>query len=228
VTWRPLRPAYTRLVLVAALLAAAGGLAVFVLRPAAVSVTDVTRRDIAPAVQGVGTVEAKVVVQISSKITGRIVAVLVDQGDLVEIGQVLVRIDDAQLRAEAQLNDLLAGFRGPEIELQERVRSANATRVLAERELERVEQLHAKELIAAQERDRARHAYDVAVAQERAAQQTLQLAIEGARKHQIEAARNQVDATQRRLELLLAGAPGAGGRSAGAGAGGAGGPHAGA
>jgi len=232
-------------VLIAILLAVAGGFAVFALRPGAVSVTEATRRDIAPAVQGVGTVEAKVMVQVSSKITGRIVAVLVDQGDLVEIGQILVRLDDAQLRAdlqrseaaaraaeaqlrdllagsrpeeiaearanlaraEAQLNDLLAGSRAPEIEeRQERVRSATATRVLAERELKRVEQLHAKELIAAQELDRARHTYDVAVAQERAAQQTLHLAIEGARKHQIEAAQKQVDATQRRLELLLAGA----------------------
>ena len=110
-------------------------------------------------------------------------------------------------RAEAQLNDLLAGSRAPEIEeLQQRVQSANATRVLAERELKRIEQLHAKELIAAQELDRARQVHDVAVAQERAAQQTLQLAIEGARKDQIEAARHQVDATRRRLELLLAGA----------------------
>lgn len=243
--WRTLRPPHARLGLIAVLLAVAGGLAVFALRPAAVSVAEVTRRDIVPAIQGVGTVEAKVVVQVSSKITGRIVAVLVDQGDIVEIGQVLARIDDAQLRADvqrseaaaraaeaqlrdllagsrpeeiaearanlaraaAQLNDLLAGSRAPEIEeLQERVRSANATRVLAERELKRVEQLHAKELIAAQELDRARQAYDVAAAQERGAQQTLQLALEGARKHQIEAARNQLDATQRRLELLLAGA----------------------
>jgi HlyD family secretion protein len=242
--WRALRPAPTRLVLVAVLLAVAGGLTVFALRPAAVSVSEVTRRDIAPAVQGVGTVEAKVVVQISSKITGRIVAVLVDQGDIVEIGQVLARIDDAQFRAdlqrgeaaaraaeaqlrdlmagsrpeevaearanlaraEAQLKDLLAGSRAPEIEeLQERVRSANATRVLAERELERIRLLHARDLVATQELDRARQAYDVAAAQERGTQQTLQLAIEGARKHQIEAARNQLDATQRRLELLLAG-----------------------
>jgi HlyD family secretion protein len=127
VNWRKLRLRHVRLALIAVLLAVAGGLTVFALRPAAVSVTAVTRRDISPAVQGVGTVEAKVVVQVSSKITGRIVAVLVDQGDLVEIGQVLVRLDDAQLRAdlqrseaaaraaEAQLRDLLAGSRPEEI-----------------------------------------------------------------------------------------------------------------
>ena len=222
--WRQLRATWTRFLLIAVVLASAGGLAVVAFWPATVSLAEVSRRDITPAVQGVGTVEVKVVVQVSSKITGRIVAVLVDQGDVVEIGQVLVRLDEAQLRAdlqrseaalraaeahlrdleagsraeeiaearanlaraEAQLNDLLAGSRAPEIEeLQERVRSASATRVLAERELKRIEQLHAKELVAAQEHDRARQGYDVAVAQERAAQQTLQLAIEGARKDQI-------------------------------------------
>jgi HlyD family secretion protein len=243
--WQRLQATWTRLLLIVGVLALAGGLAVFALRPAAVSIAEVVRRDITPAVQGVGTVEAKVVVQISSKITGRIVAVLVDQGDVVEVGQVLVRLDEAQLRAdvqrseaavraaeaqlrdllagsrpeeiaearanlaraEAQLNDLLAGSRAPEIEeLQQRVQSASATRVLAERELKRIEQLHARELVAAQEHDRARQAHDVAVAQERAAQQALRLAIEGARKDQIAAARHQVDATRRRLDLLLAGA----------------------
>jgi HlyD family secretion protein len=94
--------------LIVVVLAVAGALTVFALRPAAVSVTGVTRRDIAPAVQGVGTVEAKVVVQVSSKITGRIVAVLVDQGDVVEIGQLLVRLDEAQLRADVQRSEAAA------------------------------------------------------------------------------------------------------------------------
>jgi hypothetical protein len=50
--------------------AAAGFL---LLRPVAVNVADVTRRDLAPAIQGVGTVEAKVTVLVGSKITGRLV-----------------------------------------------------------------------------------------------------------------------------------------------------------
>lgn len=242
---RLLRAPRARLLIVAALGIAAAALGLLALRPTAVVVAEVGLRDIAPAVQGVGTVEAKVVVQVSSKITARIVSIHADQGDTVEPGQVLVRLDDAQARAdverseaaaraagaqlrdllagtrpeeiaearanlaraEAQLGDLLAGARAPEIEeLRERVRSAGATRLLAERELERVERLHARELVAAQEADRARHAYEVAAAGERAARQSLQLAVEGSRAHQIEAARRQVDASQRRLELLQAGA----------------------
>jgi hypothetical protein len=52
--WRRLRPTSARLWLIVVALAIAGGLAVFALRPAAVTVTEVMRRDITPAVQGWG------------------------------------------------------------------------------------------------------------------------------------------------------------------------------
>lgn len=243
--WRSFRLTRVRIWSTAVLLVAVGTMAFLLLRPSTVTVSEVTRRDLAPVIQGVGTVEAKVVIKVGAKITGRIVSVAVDQGDPVEMRQVLARLDDAQFRAEvqrseaslraaeaqlrdllagtrseeiaearanaaraeAQLNDLLAGSRPSEIEeLQERLNSALATRTLAEQDLRRAKELFAKELIAAQEIDRARQAYDVAVAQERGARQTLQLAVEGARKDQIEAARRQLEAVQRRLELLLAGA----------------------
>ena len=148
-------------VLLAALLVAAVAAAGFLfLRPITVTVAAVTQRDIAPSIQGVGTVEAKVAVQVGSKITGRLIAVLVDQGDTVTAGQVLARLDDAQQRAEATrqeaalraaeagiaeaqanvrraqstLDDIVAGSRPAEIEqVRERANSARATRVLAER-----------------------------------------------------------------------------------------------
>ncbi len=113
--------------------------AFWLLRPPTVTVVEIARRDIVPAIQGVGTVEAKVVVQVGAKITGRLTEVRVDQGDAVEAGQVLARLDDAQLRAdvargeaalraaEAQLRDLAAGARPEEIAEAE----ANARRARA-------------------------------------------------------------------------------------------------
>ena len=59
------------------------------LRPPAVTVAEVVVRDIQPAVVAVGTVEAKVAVQVSAKVGGRLRAVLADQGDPVKVGQVL-------------------------------------------------------------------------------------------------------------------------------------------
>jgi len=209
------------------LLIVAGAVASFLLfRPVAVTVAQVTQRDIAPAIQGVGTVEAKVAVQVGSKITGRVVAVLVDQGDTVTVGQVLARLDEALQRAEitrqeavarvteaavaeaeanvrrarSTLDDLVAGARPAEIEqLRERVKSAGATRALAESDHRRTRELLAKELIAAQEMDRARHAFDVATAQERDATKALELALEGPRKDQVAAARAALEAAQHQL-----------------------------
>jgi HlyD family secretion protein len=218
--------------------------AALVLRPARVTVVEVARRDLSPVVHALGTVEAKTVVLVASKITGRVASVAVDQGDHVELGQVVVLLDDAELRADvqraeaavraaqaqrldveagaraeeiaearanvdrarAQLDDLVAGARAPEIEeLRERVRGAQATRLLAERDFHRASELGRRELIAAQEVDRARHAYALADAQEKAAAEALTLALQGSRAQQIASARAQLVATEARLDLLRAG-----------------------
>jgi HlyD family secretion protein len=203
-------------VLVVGVLALIAGVAgFFFLRPVAVTVATVTTRDLAPAIQGVGTVEAKVVVNVSSKITDRVVSVLVDQGDPIKAGQVMARLDDTQYvpgvnqaeasmrAAEAQLRDLLAGARPDEIEqLRARLASASATRALTERDFQRTKELFAKELISAQDMDRARQTYDSATAAEHDARHALDLALNNwARKDQIEAARAQLQAAQAALVL---------------------------
>ncbi len=118
-------------------------------------------------------------------------------------------IDEARAnvaRAQAQLDDLVAGSRAQEIEeARAAVRSAEATRAWTERDLQRAAELFRKELIAAQEVDRARQAYEVAVAQEKTARERLALTLEGTRPQQVEAARAQLKAAQDRLALLLAG-----------------------
>jgi multidrug efflux pump subunit AcrA (membrane-fusion protein) len=231
------------------LVAAAGSLLVvaavaLALRPPGVSVAEVARRDLVPAVHAVGTIEVKSAVSVGARIGGRLAAVLVDQGDVVEPGQVVAQLDDAQLvaevrraeeaaraaaaqrsdveagsraeeiaeargnlaRAQASLDDLLAGSRPEEIEeARARLRSAAATRVMTERERRRTEALHTQGLVAAQDADRARQAHEVAEAQERAAEQTLRLAEQGPRRHQVTNARAQVDALRARLALLEAG-----------------------
>jgi HlyD family secretion protein len=187
-------------------------------QPPLVTVAPVTTRDIAPAVQGVGTIEAKIVVDISSKVLGRVISVLVDQGDPIRAGQVLARVDDAQMKAdvdrneanvrtaEAQLNDLLAGPRPQELEqLRARLASATATRANAERDYQRSQALYAKELVSAQDLDHARQASDVASATERDVHQALDLAMQSwARKDQIDAARAQLRAAQSALALSRA------------------------
>jgi membrane fusion protein YbhG len=158
----------------------------------------------AKAVSVTGTVEATQV-DVSVKITGRIVERLVKEGDRVRRGQVLVRLDDSELAADvtrldaalraaqATLRDLQKGARPQEIEdARAAVSSTEATRSMTERELSRNEQLFRQNLIAAQDVDRTRQAYEVARAQERSARERLGLLLEGSRPDQVDAARWQV------------------------------------
>ena len=62
-----------------------------VFAPLKIKTVSVRKSDLTAQVYGNGTVEAKVVVGVSSKITGRILEVYVDQGDLVKRGQLLAR-----------------------------------------------------------------------------------------------------------------------------------------
>ena len=159
----------------------------------------------APApVSVTGTIEATQV-DVSVKITGRILERLVKEGDKVARGQLLVRLDDSELgadvrrqeaalrSAQATLRDLQKGARQQEIEdARAAVSSAEATRSMTEREFQRNDQLFKQNLIAAQDVDRARQAYEVARAQERSAREKLALILEGSRPDQIDAARWQV------------------------------------
>jgi len=151
-----------------------------------------------------GTIEATQV-DVSVKITGRILERLVKEGDTISRGQLLVRLDDSELgadvkrqeaalrSAQATLRDLQKGPRQQEIEdARAAVASAEATRSMTEREFQRNDQLFRQNLIAAQDVDRARQAYEVARAQERSARERLALILEGSRPDQIDAARWQV------------------------------------
>ena len=151
-----------------------------------------------------GTIEATQV-DVSVKITGRILERLVTEGDRVRRGQLLVRLDDSELAADvrrqdavlraaqATLRDLEKGARPQEIEdARAALSSTEATRSMTERDLSRNEQLFRQNLIAAQDVDRARQAHDVARAQERSARERLGLLLAGSRPDQVDAARWQV------------------------------------
>jgi HlyD family secretion protein len=158
-----------------------------------------------------GTIEATQV-DVSVKITGRIIERLVREGDPVKRGQLLVKLDDSELAADvrrqqaalrsaqATLVDLQKGARPQEIEdARAAVASAEATRVMTEREYQRNERLFKQSLIAAQDVDRSRQAYDVSTALERGARERLALILSGSRPDQVEAARGQADQARHAL-----------------------------
>lgn len=129
--WLRLRQNVRRLLLIGSLLVVSIGGLLLLLRPTPVVVTPVVLRDLTPAIQGVGTVEAKVVVEVGAKITGRVVSIAVDEGDTVATGQLLVQLDEAEHAAAArQAAAALARVR--------------ATEALARINAERWRQLHAE------------------------------------------------------------------------------------
>jgi HlyD family secretion protein len=163
-----------------------------------------------------GTIEATQV-DVSAKIVGRIVARPVNEGDRVVAGQLLVRLDDAEQAAdvrrqeaavrsaESTLKDLIAGARREELEdARAALQSTMATREWTERDYQRAQALFRQALIAAQEVDRARQAYEVAMAQEKSARQKLLLLEAGSRPDQIEAARGQLAQARNALDMARA------------------------
>jgi HlyD family secretion protein len=73
--------------------------------PISVRSHEVARGQLIEEVMGTGTLEARTKVTVSTKISGRISAVLVDQGDRVTTGQVLVRLDDSDLRHQVEVEE---------------------------------------------------------------------------------------------------------------------------
>ena len=63
----------------------------------------VTKENIIDEVMGSGTLDAKVKMIVSSRISGRITHVLVDQGDLVKRGQLVVTLDDDLLKQNVKV-----------------------------------------------------------------------------------------------------------------------------
>ena len=143
---------------------------------------------------------------IGFKIAGRVVERLVDEGDKVEKGQVLARLDDAELasivtqnraalrEAESRLEELKAGSRPQEIEeAKANVRSEEAETVRLKRDFERAEILYKNGAISTAQYDAAKSAYETRAAQHRSAVESLSLVKEGPRKEDIDAARHRVE-----------------------------------
>ena len=151
------------LIWLVALLAVVVLLKMTVLAPAKVKVVKVERRDLIAQVYGNGTVEAKVVVGVSSKLTGRIIELYADQGDRVKKGQLLARLENddfmqLQLQSAAELNRAGAILN---VELAG-LEKARANLVLAEKNARRFRGLAEKNFVSRLEAEQYETTYDVA------------------------------------------------------------------
>ncbi|MEQ1748507.1 MAG: efflux RND transporter periplasmic adaptor subunit [Prosthecobacter sp.] len=87
------------------IVAGIAGFAVYKLnvKPAEVIVPHVTQNTNADEVMGTGTLEARVKTTVSARIQERLAEVLVDQGDKVKAGQLLARLDDAEIKQQVAI-----------------------------------------------------------------------------------------------------------------------------
>jgi len=108
-----------------------------------VTVDDVEVATLVAKVSGPGKVRAETTVQISSSIMGRIVRLAVDEGDRVERGQFLLKLDDVWYRSQVDQADA-------------RVERARAQLATAARDYADIEEQFAKGLSFEKERDELR------------------------------------------------------------------------
>ncbi len=145
-------------------LAAGGGIAYTVNQKknaaTEVRMEQVTRRDLVSAVTASGKIQPQTSVDISADITGRIIRIAVEEGDLVTKGQFLVQIDPAQYQAAVSRAE------GVVSSTQATLLQTRASRDQAERAWKRAHELTrlGPNLIAPATAEEARTALDVAEA----------------------------------------------------------------
>ncbi len=135
-------------------------------------------------------------VQVATKFAGRVESVLVEEGDLVKAGTVIARMDAREVRAqlqEAQAQQSAA--ENQEDEAEAAISARQADRVLAKRELTRIDSLHRHGYASTELFDRARAKMDAAEAAYQAAQASLRQAVSG-----VDAARATVDRVRTMLD----------------------------
>lgn len=166
---------------------------------------EVVREAVEIRVSAAGTIQPVTPINISPKESGRVAALLVDQGDRVEAGQVLARMDASNLQgdrlrargaleaAEAQLGKLEAGNRPEEIEeAAGNLREAEARLIAEESRYASNRQLYGSGAISRVDFDASRSAVLASRAHRQALASRLQLLRSGARPEDIAAARAEV------------------------------------
>lgn len=159
------------------------------------------------------------IIAVSSRVSAQVDEVLVKEGDEVQAGQIIARLDSKELQAQveqasanltaaqAKLAGIKAGNRPQQIAQAEAgAEQAAANLENAQKIYERSETLYNEGAISAQQLDAARTALSVAQAQYHAAGQSVSLTAEGARPEDIQAAAAQVEqaaAALKNAELQL-------------------------
>ena len=160
-----------------------------------------------------GTIEADDV-RVSSLVGGMVDEVLVDEGQRVESGTVLMRYDPADIElqarqaraalhmAQAQLDLAHAGARPEDIAAaRELYNQAQTAEAAAQADLDRVDSLEGAGGVTGKQADDAQARYDVSMYQTRAAKQQYNKALNGARPEEVQMAEAGVEQAEAAVAL---------------------------
>ncbi len=160
-----------------------------------------------------GNIEAQEV-NIGFKISGKIATLTVQEGDWVEKGTIVGKLDDRDFRhrlelaqaslrtAEARLEKLLAGSRPEEIrEAEAALHQAQFDVINRKNQYDRMKALFERGVIPKETLDNVETGYKMAQAQLQRAEERYKLIKEGPRKEEIEEARAQVEQARASLRL---------------------------
>jgi len=151
-------------------------------------------------------------IELASKVVGKVAWIGVEKGDHVQEGQVLVRLEDDEYRAQelqargnllalqARLAQLKNGSRPEEIQRANAdLESARADLVNAKLTLDRTRELAKEGVVARQALDDAQARYDGQVSRVASLERTYQLAKIGPRLEEIDAAAGQIEQAKGQL-----------------------------
>ena len=161
-----LRRSLPAIIKLSVLIAAIGG-AIYWLRfsPVAVAAGTVVEGPIVAEVMGTGTLEAKQKAIISPKISGRLHEVRVDQGDTVQVGDILFQLDDTELKQQVEMANVgVAAAKAGLNRFEADQNQAQAVLTQAEQNHERIAMLIKSNAASATDMDKAREQMDVALA----------------------------------------------------------------
>ncbi len=152
-------------------------------------------------------------IEVASKVVGRVAWIGVEKGDRVKAGQVLVRLEDDEYRAqllqeqgqlanlEAKLEELQNGSRPEEIaKARADTEQAKADLADAKVSLDRTKQLVSEGVLAKQSLDDAQAKYDGDLAKVASLERTQDLAVLGPRKEEIAQVRGQIEQARGALD----------------------------
>ncbi|MBD8524295.1 efflux RND transporter periplasmic adaptor subunit [Pseudomarimonas arenosa] len=135
-----------------------------------VEVAEVSAREVKASILASGNLVFRQQSQLSPEVIGKVRAVLVEEGDRVDEGQVVLQLD--QQVFEAEVAQYEAAVRQQQINIErQRLNVANS-----KRQWQRIEELHKRKLVDDNQSDTARHTYELAEVELRASRESLRQA----------------------------------------------------